>query len=182
VGKKSSAGRAANYTLIPETAAPYKLLADVRKKWHRTLDGARIALAWRKRLKSDKDGHLLLGKCVKVSDLQKEFAEFDFIIVLNQEVWDAVDFQRARQMALLDHELCHAAPALDKYDTQVKDERGRLCWRTRKHDIEEFRSVVEHHGTYKRDLEAFARALLKKADAPLLAAVPDSPAQPEAAQ
>jgi hypothetical protein len=179
---KGKGQRKANYTLIPEGTAPYKLLIEARRKWHRTLDEARIALAWRTRLKSDKDGHLVLGKCIKVSDLQKEFAEYDFIILLNKEVWDAVDFAREKQLALLDHELCHAAPVLDKFGGDVKDERGRRVWRMRKHDIEEFRSVVEHHGTYKRDLEAFAKALLKKAGAPLLAGVEDvAPPQPEAA-
>jgi hypothetical protein len=29
----------------------------------------------------------------------------------------------------------------------------------RKHDIEEFSEIVRRHGTYKRDLENFARAL-----------------------
>jgi hypothetical protein len=39
------------------------------------------------------------------------------------------------------------------------DERGRLVYRTRKHDIEEFAVIVERYGCYKRDLEQFAAAL-----------------------
>lgn len=128
----------------------------------RNLQEAKIALAWRKAFKADKDGRLILGKCVKASDLQKEFADYDFVILLNQEVWQDADFTEDKKKALLDHELCHAVPAIDdKTGEQREDARGRLVWRIKKHDIEEFRSVVAHHGCYKADLEAFAEVLMK---------------------
>jgi hypothetical protein len=141
-------------------------MAEVRIKYHSDLNEAKIAIAWRIATKADKDGHLVLGKCVKASELQREFAEYDFVIVLNKEVWDNPDFDTEKKMALLDHELCHAAPQLDKYFDTMRDERGRQIFRTRKHDIEEFRSVVAHFGCYKRDLESFAETLLKSS-APL---------------
>lgn len=73
-------------------------------------------------------------------------------------------------MALLDHELCHAAPSLDDETLDVKyDERGRPVWRVRKHNIEEFTEVVERHGLWKKDLERFAEAIAKKRRMPLLA-------------
>lgn len=37
-------------------------------------------------------------------------------------------------------------------------ERGRLLWRLRRHDVEEFRDVVTRHGFYKADLALFAKA------------------------
>jgi len=157
-----------NYDLIPDDNAAYGLLNKARQQWHEEMYGAKIALAYRKRLKSDKDGHLILGRCVKVSDLQKEFSPFDFIIVLNKEVWQDTGFDEKKKMALLDHELCHAALALDKNHDRKNDEKGRTCYRLRKHDIEEFRSVVEHHGCYKADLAKFAEALLKKRNTPAL--------------
>lgn len=147
---------------------PYKILAEVRKEWHSDLAEAKIALAWRKNLKHDVDGHLKLGMCVKVSELYNKFSEFDFIIVLNKEVWEDPDFTREKKLALVDHELCHAAPALDKDFERKQDELGRYLWRTRKHDIEEFTAIVQRHGCYKRDLERFAEALLKKRATPLL--------------
>ena len=157
-----------NYDLIPEANEAYKLLSEVRDKWHEDLYGAKIALAYRKRLKRDKDGILMLGRCVKVSDLQKEFAPLDFIIILNRDVWQEPSFDKKKRLALLDHELCHAALSLDKGLERKNDEKGRTVYRLRKHDIEEFRSVVEHHGCYKADLEKFAEALLKKHKTPLL--------------
>jgi len=158
------------FELIPpdENLEPYKLLGEVRDKWHDDLITAKIALAWRKALKPDVDGHLVLGKCVKASDLQRELVEWDFVILLNQEVWRDIEFTADKKIALLDHELCHATQALDKDLEPKYDTKGRRVWRVRKHDIEEFQAVVSRHGTYKRDLERFAEALLQKRKTPLL--------------
>lgn len=148
--------------LIPGNNPAYKLLYSIRKKYHTELKKAKIALAWRIALKPDKDGHLILGMCHRTSDLLKEFADFDYIILLNKEVWNDAEWSEKEKKALLHHELCHAAPILKDDGHQKRDERKRRCWRLRHHDIEEFREVVEHYGVWKKDLELFAEALLKK--------------------
>ena len=94
---------------------------------------------------------------------------FHFIIVLNKTIWEDPDFTPEKKLALMDHELCHAAPALDKDLERKYDERNRPLWRMRKHDIEEFTCIVLRHGCYKRDLERFAEAITKKQGAPLFA-------------
>jgi len=160
-----------NFQLIPPNGGheAYKLMAELRNKHHESTSAAKIALAWRIGLKPNVDGQLLLGKCVKASDLNREVAPYDFVILLNREVWDHCDFDRTKKLALLDHELCHAEIVLDKDSGEPKyDERGRNVWRVRKHDIEEFQAVIERHGCYKRDLEYFAKALLRRKDTPIL--------------
>lgn len=162
-----------NYQLIPppgkgQVSEPYQLLRNARDQWHEDLERARIALAWHLSLKPDKDGHLVLGRCVKISDLQKEMAEWDFVIVLNREVWESSEFTRDKKLALLDHELCHAAVSEDADGELKYDERDRPVFRMRKHDIEEFNGVVKRHGCYKRDLEKFAELILQKNRTPLL--------------
>jgi hypothetical protein len=152
-----------NFQLIrDEKSEAYQILEEMLIENHEELEDVRVALAWRKALKGDVDGHLILGKCIKVSDLHKEFAAYDFIILLNQEIWQSPEFTEDKKKALIDHELCHAAPAMDKKTgAQKEDERGRLQWRIRKHDIEEFEEIVKRHGTYKKDLERFAEALIE---------------------
>ena len=54
---------------------PYKLLAEIRKAHHPDIKEAKIVLAWQKGIKPDKDGHVMLGKCIKIGDLQKELAD-----------------------------------------------------------------------------------------------------------
>jgi len=155
-----------NFELIDLEAEPYEVLAKMRRH-HDELADANIALAWQKNVKPDKDGHLVLGKCIKATDLQKEFMIYDFVILLNQMVWEDLEFTMDQKSALMDHELCHAAPSEDDEGAQKCDERQRRVWRTRKHDIEEFQAVVARHGCYKRDLERFAEALAKKRKTPL---------------
>lgn len=140
----------------------YLLLHELISKHHEHLRDARIALAWAKSWKPDVDGRLILGKCKKASDLDRELAAFDFIILLNRGFWRDPDVTDAQRRALLDHELCHAAVAYDQRGEPIIDERGRQVFRLRKHDIEEFAAIVERHGTYKRDLETFAAALRRR--------------------
>jgi hypothetical protein len=161
-----------NFQLIPKTNAAYDILEEVRSEYHEELEHAKIALAWRKTTKPDVDGRLVLGRCVKSSDLQRELVDWDFVIVLNREVWENDEFTLKKKEALIDHELCHAARAVDKDGEDKEDEKGRPVWRVRKHDIEEFREVVQRHGCYKKDLEDFAKALVgsKQRDLQLAAA------------
>lgn len=158
-----------NFELIEEESEAYSVLAAMRV-FHPDLEGAIIAMAWRKNLTPDADGHLILGKCVKATDLQREFSNYDFIILLNQEVWEDPEFTEEKKCALVDHELCHATVATDD-DGPKWDDRGRRVWRIRKHDIEEFHAIIHRHGCYKRDLEIFAETLMKKRAAPLFASL-----------
>jgi len=128
-----------NYMLIAQSESPYSVLTEARQ-WHENLAAARIALAWRLRTKEDRDRKIVLGKCLKVTDLQKEFHTYDFIILLNQEYW--VRFDAKQKLALVDHELCHARPDLGNTGAQKTDERGRLVWRHRKADLEEFAKAI----------------------------------------
>lgn len=160
-----------NYELIrpddgPDEQAMYDLLLDLVGNHFRHLDEARFALAWRKALKPDPDGKLVLGKCRKCSDLDRELAEYDFVIILNREAW-LEDFDPQQREALLYHELCHAGVTRGKDGEIKRDEKGRIVFRLRKHDIEEFSAVVERYGLYKADLAHFAEKCKKTRELPL---------------
>jgi len=161
-----------NFTVIAEKDGkqipePYQLLKQMRKENHSDVSEARIALAWRHRVKSDKDGILKLGQCVRNSGVHRELADYDFIIVLNKSAWD--EFTKEQKLALLDHELCHIMPSEDKNGEHQQDDHGRKLFRTRRHDIEEFSDVVRRHGLYKKDLEKLAEIVARKTAQPLFA-------------
>jgi hypothetical protein len=137
----------------------YVLLEDLVVAYHPELERARIALAWCTSWKPDVDGRVTLGKCKKASDLDRELAAYDFVILLRKSFWLDPRVSDAQRRALLDHELCHAALKYDDAGAPVEDERGRLVYRTRKHDIEEFTDIVTRYGTWTADLERFAFAL-----------------------
>lgn len=136
---------------------PYGYLDKLVKEYHPGLATARIAIAWMLDVKPDRDLHLTLGRCKKATDLDREFREFDVVILLNAKAWK--ELTEAQRAALVDHELCHATVATDKNGEEIRDERDRLCYRMRKHDIEEFHAVVKRHGIYLGDIAEFLRSL-----------------------
>lgn len=121
---------------------------------HDELEGAAIGLAWHEEFKPNVDGRVILAKCIKTPALWREVADVDFMVVINQAWWYDLQVTDAQRLAVLDHELWHAAPACDPVTgKQLLDLRGRKCWRLRDHDIEEFHGVTLVHGLYKRDVE-----------------------------
>jgi hypothetical protein len=165
IRKKKKGGKKVNYELVKRETQQgegmYRLVDHYVEQYHEDLSDARIGLAWCTSWRPDVDGRLILGQCRKQSDLHREFMEFDFIILLSKDWWGDPNTTAEQREALIDHELCHAAPALDDRTGEQKvDERGRKVWRMRKHDIEEFSAVVHRHGIYKSDIARFYRSLL----------------------
>lgn len=173
---KAKKAKTVSYELIaPESEAGermYPLMEEIINEHHEDIRDARIALAWCTSWNTDKDGRLTLGKCKKASDLDRELAPFDFVIMLLRSFWEDGDVTDAQRKALLDHELCHAAVAHDPETGEpLYDERDRQVFRIRKHDIEEFGCIVQRHGLYKRDLERFAQSIELGKRNPLLKAI-----------
>jgi hypothetical protein len=171
MAKKGKKPKKVSYQLIDptsDTGKPmYRLLNTLVKKHHAELTNARIALAWNTAWKRDKDGRLTLGKCRKASDLDRELAAFDFVILLLRWFYQDETVTDQQRTALVDHELCHAQVQADVFGEPERDERGRIVYRLRKHDLEEFAEVAERYGCYKSDLEEFAQALRRSKQAQL---------------
>src|SRR5437867_1677493 len=58
----------------------YPLLTELVSQHHEELKEARIALAWNLSWQPDADGRVTLGKCKKASELDRELADYDFVI------------------------------------------------------------------------------------------------------
>jgi hypothetical protein len=151
------AKKRSTYEVIDREAASdlYDLMEELRGEYHDDLEGASIALAWRHGWKADPDGRVILGQMKKAADLDRQLHDFDFILLLNFEVWSHVEFSEAQKRALLDHELCHGARALDADREPRYTPDGRAVYRIRKHTIEEFHEIVERHGQWKGDIQTF---------------------------
>lgn len=160
--------KAVHYRLIEPASeagvAMYALLEDLVEHHHNPeLLDARIALAWATAWRPDVDGRVVLGKLQKATDLARELAPYDLVVLLRQAFWTDPRVTDPQRRALLDHELCHATWRCDDQGAPLLDERGRYVYRTRKHDIEEFRCIVDRHGAWTADLERFARTLQEAA-------------------
>lgn len=162
--RKPRAAKPIAYSLLlrADHASVYKALDALIKAHHEELATARIALAFCTSWRADPDGRHTIGRCKRASDLDRELAAFDFVILLQQEFWTSPNVTNAQRDALLDHELCHATVKRDPVTGDpLEDERGRIVYRLRKHDLEEFAEIAARHGTWKRDLEIFAQALAR---------------------
>jgi len=173
-----------SYTLLTRALHPadYARLDKLVEAHHDDIRDARIALAWCTSWRADADGRQTLGRCKKATALDRELMDWDFVILLQQEFWQSEAVTDEQRDALLDHELCHAAVKEDPYSNDpLRDDRGRIVYRIRKHDLEEFAAIAARYGTWKRDLELFAQALARgkqqrlALDAPA-AAPPSTPA------
>jgi len=153
-----------------KTTQAYEIMDKLIEKHHTHLAEAKIAICWRFGWNADADGRLRLGQCKKASDCDRALREYDFVLLLNHEMWNASNFSQAQMKALIDHELCHAQVSIDADGEPRTDEQGRTCYRTRKHDVEEFTEVVTRHDLYTSDLERFAAKLREDAKRPLLPA------------
>lgn len=142
----------------------YQLMDELIASHHSDLESCRIALVWRYGWKANDDGQVILGQFKKCSSLEVQMHGYDAKILLNYEAWTGVDFSEGQQRALLDHELCHGALKLDKEgDPAVDPNTGRLKYRTRKHDCEEFDAIVERHGLWTGNIRRLAAAAMRGA-------------------
>lgn len=158
------------YTLLTreDHAADYQRLDALVDAHHEELRQANIGLAFCNSWKADADGIKTLGKCKRASALDRELHEYDIVVLLNEEWWKNEQVTSLQKDALLDHELCHATVKEDAFGDPVRDERDRIVYRMRRHDLEEFACIAERYGVWKRDLEKFAQALRRAADQPKL--------------
>ena len=167
--KKSKGPKKVSYWLIPRdwsTEAErvirqpiYRLLDELVREYHEELKDARIVCAWALSWKPDADGRVTLGKCKKASELDRELSPYDFVILLSKDFWMDLHVSPEQRKALLDHELTHAAVSYDERGEPKVDEKGRIVYRVRRHDLEEFSAIAERYGCWKKDIEGFADAL-----------------------
>lgn len=160
-----------------EVREPYRIMEEMVAKYHPHLASAKIAMAWRFDMKPDADGRLVLGTAKKASDLDRELHQYDFVIVLNADMWNRAEFTQDMKVALVDHELCHCEVQKDENGEEKLDTSGRPVWRMRGHDIEEFTEIVGRHGQYKGDIEKFVAAAVASKSKPTT--LFEKPAVPE---
>jgi hypothetical protein len=126
-----------------------ELAEEIIKKHHPLLEDARIGFILRSEA-AMKDGKPVMGQAKKVTDEQRVYVPFDFIIVLAADEWRRLStFQ---QRALVDHELCHCTGHPGD-------------WHMRAHDYEEFWQVIDRYGMWQdadgRHTEVVQEALIK---------------------
>jgi hypothetical protein len=141
----------ARSTFIAETA-------QLANPDHFHLNQAEIGFLWTNE-PNERRGKMVLGMCQlmppsgdkwaagrAISQIEEWFGDMpDFLITLFAPV--AADMDDASFMALVEHELYHAAQAVDKFgQPKFSKETSRPVWAMRSHDVEQFVGVVRRYG------------------------------------
>jgi hypothetical protein len=85
--------------------------------------------------------------------------EPDFLMLLDWHFWaGATPMQRE---ALVFHELCHTAHAVDREGELRFTDEGRPVFELRGHDVEEFGDVVARYGAWLPDIQFFFDAAVR---------------------
>lgn len=132
--------------------------ATVQNSDHAHLVEAKIGYVWTN-VPNERKQRMVLGTCQLVTEagdkwvagrsrlqLEDWFGEVpDFVITLYAPEASAMD--NASFMALVEHELYHAAPKLDQYgEPMFSRETGDPLFAIRGHDVEQFTGVVARYG------------------------------------
>jgi hypothetical protein len=151
---------------------------DLIGRFHPHLAQADIAILWRYGWKRCRDGHLKGGEMRLCAEVDRELHGFDFVMALNFKLWSELD--ENCQVAIIDHELCHAQVDSDDEGNVRMDEKGRICYRIKKHDLEEFTSIVGRHGQYRQGVKDMVETALEYVDRPLLKLAADKAEEEDA--
>lgn len=145
-------------------SAVARIAATLIPKHHPELEGVRIEYVFRDKTAISK-GKEVWGKARKITGLSAYlaakpssdvvFTEDLFVIEIAEPVWG--DLKEPQRIALVDHELSHCTIDVDEDDGTVKLQMVP-------HDLEEFRHVVERHGLWRQELEAFASVIQPRLD------------------
>lgn len=140
----------------------YDLMDELVSEHHEDLYEARIVICWKYGWEPDDDGILHHGKLTLVPSQDVQLHGFDFKMSLNYEVWSSVDFTPLDQRILVDHELCHGRLKRDK-DGQpcFNANTGRLKYRIRRHDYEEFSDITKRYGISSQSVVAHANSIMQ---------------------
>lgn len=147
-------------TVTYRPAPPVAAIADqLIGDHHPHLKDVHVVYLWRPKASTSK-GAVVLGKARKISGLNAQLvalarpegsdedAEVDFFAVeIAEDTWETLT--EAQRVALVDHELCHLGVEI----AEDADKDRKLV--IRGHDLEEFAAVVERHGLWRPDVEAF---------------------------
>lgn len=80
-------------------------------------------------------GRAVLGECIRVKDLYKEFCPYDFLIVLYDPNIERLTEEQLR--ILMYHELLHVG---------MDEGSGEPKYMVNPHDVEDFRVILERYG------------------------------------
>lgn len=146
----------------------YRILDWLIRTHHDHLEDAEFKIAYQmSALKEDADGTVGFGRVKRGNDLDRAYADFDFVIILPHDLWQNSD--NVRRHAIIDYHLCSCAITKDPHGEPMVDEQDRNVYRIRK-PIRVFKENVGRYAFWQSDVIGDAFKRYKDRDRPLLPA------------
>lgn len=147
-----------------KVASVYVFLEAMLEAHHPHLADAKFAICWRYGWKTDVDGRVKVTSVKKGSDLDHELHGFDFVVLVNHELWNSAGFGVELCEAYMDDALCRCEVSRDRNGEPQADENGRTVYRIRRPDVEVFQEVIARHGMYSTPIAALAQTIVRKVE------------------
>lgn len=135
---------------------------ELIKKFHPDLKSINIGYLFRDKA-SYSHGRLTLGMAVRVDDRNYVYGGRDVMIEIGKDTWDQLSTDE-RQI-VLDHELHHIQVELDEKGSTVLDKNGRPKVFLKRHDVEEFYSILERYGDKHKALTKTVEGMIRAIEA-----------------
>lgn len=133
---------------LKEAPEVQELAARLISNIHTHLAEARIKYLFRTG-KWEMKGKTIYGKAEKVAAKWKYLTEYDFVVMINRDIWFA-NKPEIRE-SILDHELMHCARGED-------DKQGNPKWYIAPHSVEDFVAIIQRHGLWTTSLQNMVKA------------------------
>ena len=148
---------------------PYRIMENLINTVCGHLKEAKIAIALRKGWPAV-NGRIKLGDLKMASDCDRAYKDFDFLLLLNSELYRNGTASEESLTMTIHHFLLSGTPDLDRDGNQRIDEKDRKCWKKQKPPIVEFPEIIKTYGLEKTiGLTAEAIAAINDSKRTLLA-------------
>lgn len=144
----------------------YQVMDWLIEKYHSDLADANIVIAnHMSGIKEDADGTVGFGRVKRGNDLDRAFADFDFVLIIPYDMFQHSDADKRH--AIIDSLLCQCAVKKDKHGEPCVNSQDKTIFRTRK-PIKVFPENIRRYGLWQSEAVKDAAAAFNDSKRPLL--------------
>lgn len=144
----------------------YKVLDWLIEKYHSDLTDANIVIAnHMTNIREDADGTVGFGRVKRGNDLDRAFADFDFVLIIPYDMFQ--NSTPEKRHAIIDSLLCQCAVKKDKHGEPCVNSENKTIFRTRK-PIRVFAENIRRYGLWQSEAVKEATEAYHDSKRPLL--------------
>jgi hypothetical protein len=149
-----------------ETPHAYRVMDWLIDEYHSDLAEANIVIAKHMgNIREDVDGTVGFGRVKRGNDLDRAYAEYDFVLIIPYDMFEHSD--STKRHAIIDSLLCQCAVQKDRHGEPVVNSKNQTIYRTRK-PIKVFPENIRRYGLWQNEAVKDAVGAYNDSKRPLL--------------